>query len=203
MASALHLDFLVRKLKRRLLILSEKASGFDFTAYMSNEDTGVPASVGVFHAASDKEDLKMVLKQLHIKSSESILDVGCGKGSAMNTMRSFPFKAIHGVELSQVLFEIARRNFDILGDNRIELFLKDAREFTRLSPYTYFYFYHPFPPDIMRIVLENIKESIIRNPRKTYLIYHNPACGNVIEEAGFTPIDQIKGKEHTFVIYRN
>jgi cyclopropane fatty-acyl-phospholipid synthase-like methyltransferase len=50
------------------------------------------------------------LNDLNITANDSIIDIGCGKGSAMLSMLGFPFARVDGVELSQQIGSIAIRN---------------------------------------------------------------------------------------------
>lgn len=194
---------LVQKLIRKIRIVKEKWEGVDFTRAMPNEKTGVPEEVGVFYAASDAADLRAILSELEISPEAAILDYGSGKGAAMRIMLEFPFKKVHGVELSDPLYKISKSNFSKLHDPRVKLFHKDARAFTDLKSYSHFYFYHPFPPEVMEKVLQNIKQSLKRVPRKITLIYYNPACEETFVSAGFNLMKNGQGIDHPYLIFEN
>lgn len=66
------------------------------------------------YSASPKNILK-TLKRMDISESDSIIDMGCGKGLAMYYMSKFPFGKIAGIELSESLLKMAKKNLKEIG----------------------------------------------------------------------------------------
>ena len=172
-------------LYRKIKIAWEKLNGLDFTSGLSLEELGFTENEANIYAASNNSNLVDVLDKLDIQSSDSILDFGAGKGVALVAMSKFKFKQVDGVELSQQLCETARKNLKKLGINNSTIFHSDAKEFVDIDTYSHFYFYNPFPGNILKVVLDNIKKSYDGNPRKITIIYYLPAFSKVIEEDGF------------------
>lgn len=80
-------------------------------------DTGgqIPAFIlghnGVRYQAVEPNRFMNALRSLDIDVAEfRFVDIGCGKGRALILARDLGFKSIIGVEVSQSLCEIARRN---------------------------------------------------------------------------------------------
>jgi len=108
-----NLNFISYKIFRYISIFFEILKGVDFKR-------NIKKSKNIFshnyynYEHTIKEDLINVLNDLKINKNDKILDIGCGKGYALNVMHQFNFKSIDGVELSKALSDIAKKNFIIL-----------------------------------------------------------------------------------------
>ena len=107
-----------------------------------------------------------LLKDLHINDQDTILNIGCGKGSAMLAMLIFPFARVDGIELSKEISEIAIRNLTKLKKQRWQVFNGDAITYKDYNAYSMLYLYNPFPEEIMRQVVANIHSSAGRGRRR-------------------------------------
>ena len=142
---------------------------------------GVSESVGEGYHSSPSGDryLRDVLRSLAIQDGDKILDIGCGKGSAMLTMLKYPFAQVDGVELSRDVAKLARQNLRRFG-TRARVYDGDARHFDGYEEYNMAYLYNPFPESIMRGVMSRLSYSVAVNPRKMTVIYNNPTCHEVV-----------------------
>jgi SAM-dependent methyltransferase len=130
--------------------------------------------------------LEKVLDTLQIGAEDAIVDFGAGKGGALITFAKYPFARITGIELKPELAEIARSNFRLLKLTNIGMVVGDAADFSELDAYNYFYFYSPFPEEVMATVMRNIAASLAKAPRAATLIYCNPEFHEtVIEQSPF------------------
>lgn len=155
----------------------------DFAKWVSKDQLNISDREGNQYMPSTFE-LKNVLKKLKVTSSDKILDVGCGKGKAMYMMSLFPFQNIDGIDLSKDLVEIANKNFEVLNKINCRAIYSNAVQFDSYDNYTMFYFYNPFPEEIFRQVMNKIKISYQKNPRKITFIYMNPVCERQLMETG-------------------
>lgn len=179
----------------------------DFLEDISAEDLGLDPELMYESAPSGNRYLRRVLKSQRINSSDAIIDIGSGKGSAMRTMLDFPFSRVDGVEISPKVVQIARRNFEKLDvpAGRCTVFEMDATKFMDLDVYNYFYFYSPFSSELLKEVIANILESVNRKPRRIKIIYTNPEYEFVlksmreIEKVG----DHPGAYDHRIVVYSN
>ena len=153
--------------------------GVDLT-HASYEEMGVKPDIASVYETSEPSFLAEVLRRLEIGADDAILDYGAGKGGALIVLRGFPFRKIGGVDLSPRMLETARKNFARLGMDGIELVCENAATYADLDEYNYFYFFNPFPEEVMREALRNIHESARRRPRQTTLIYCNPRCHDML-----------------------
>ena len=160
----------------------DRCRGLDFLSRVEPAEAGLDPARAFRSTPSGDRYLRNVLSQLEIRSGDRILDVGCGKGSAMRCMLRFPFARVDGIELAPALAAIAERNFARLGRRRARVFAMDACSFTGYGDYRFIYFYNPFPPAVMEPVARSIANSMIS---ETVLIYNNPTCHDQVAGAGF------------------
>jgi tRNA1(Val) A37 N6-methylase TrmN6 len=144
--------------------------------------------------SGDDGFLSTFLKQLSITDTDSILDIGCGKGSAMNVMREFPFTLIAGVELLKDVARIADKNFQIIGDSRCFIYCHDAVDFPQYGIYNYYYMYNPFNYQTMEKVITKINQSIKNLNRERFIIYYNPEYHDLIVNMGWVKIKEFPSR---------
>ncbi len=174
----------LQKTIRRIEIFYEKLNGLDFSSVIPVNELGLDESIVSKGSPSGNKLLKNMLRQLNINPHDRILDIGCAKGDAMRCMHIFPFAAIDGVELSDILSSIASANFKKLRITKTEIFSANATEFTGYGNYNFFYLYNPFPESVMETVIVNLNKQISKE-HETIIIYNNPICSKTIESAGF------------------
>lgn len=153
----------------------EKINGLDFLTTVYSKDIGFDPDIIYNSEPTDRKYLKKVLNQLKIIASDSIIDIGCGKGNAMLIMSKFLFYQVDGIEISSILGEIALNNFKNLKI-KSKVFITDVINFKNYDSYNYFYLNNPFNSLTMKVMLVNLIDSINRNPRKVTIIYYCPGC---------------------------
>jgi SAM-dependent methyltransferase len=163
-----------------------------------SEDSSQP------HVSSGNQDLDICLRSLPITHKDSVLDIGCGKGGALITLSKYPFHHVDGLEISDSLVAIAKKNFRKLSLEKIRLFCSDAATFTDLNEYNHIYMYNPFPHVVMMSVISNINNSLQTHPRQITIIYKNPVCHDVIiSDSNFKVIKKFDHSAQPFWIYKN
>ena len=118
--------------------------------------------------------LKRFMKCFDIKSSDKLFDYGSGKGGAMIFFSQYPFSEIGGVEYDENLHHVAENNFKLKGLNHLKSHNGDATTFADIDQYTYFFLFNPFLGEVMELTIEQIRKSLVRNPRKITVLYQNP-----------------------------
>lgn len=192
------------KILRNLKILKEKLSDYDFSKNHSLKELGFSTDEANIYSATPNYDLAHVLKNTDIQPTDSILDFGAGKGAAMLTMSKFKFDQIHGVELSESMHQIGQQNLEKLGLKNAEIFLSNATGFKDLDRYTFFYFFNPFPDNVLEVVIENIKMSHNKRPRNISILYYLPAYRHVIDKDPFFQLfKSYPGRYFEMLIYTN
>jgi tRNA1(Val) A37 N6-methylase TrmN6 len=186
-------------------LVQDKFLGVDFSTIVEPGEAGLDPLRAVHSSGSGDLFLKHVLKQLDIDAQDSILDVGCGKGSAMRVMLRFPFHRIDGIELSDQLASVARDNFRRLRvpADRWKIITADAAAFKDLDHYNYIYLFHPFFAEVMVQFMDNLALSLCRRPRRLRIIYCNPVYHEHIVSAGtFSKVCEYPGRKKIW-LYSN
>lgn len=185
-----NIDYLWTQKIRKL----DAAKGLDFTRTEPLE-MGITDENVFRNSPSGNKFLYNALKQLPITNNSCILDIGCGKGDAMRLMLRFPFKKIDGIEYSDKITAIARKNFEILGStNKVTIFNCNAIDFDNYGEYDFFYLYNPFGGETMSKVLPKIKEQC--KGKKSYIVYTYPVCANFFAENGLRKIMDLRFVEN-------
>jgi len=187
-----------------IMLKLDKYRGFDFLSEVSPEKLKFDLERAHGYGPSGKNFLKEVMSDFNITSKDSIIDVGCGKGSAMKYLLDFPFAKVDGIELSAQIANIATQNFKRMKENRCKVFTGDAGHFNQYDEYNYIYFYNPFPAIVMSEVIDNLKKSIKMSDREIVIIYMSPTCNHIIAESGtFKSIGIYNKKNAWITIYSN
>ncbi|MFZ5891862.1 MAG: class I SAM-dependent methyltransferase [Myxococcota bacterium] len=134
---------------------------------------------------------RRILADLHVTPNDYVfIDFGSGKGRAVMMAAEQHFAAVHGVEFSPVLHEIARRNCAQFrrrnpGSSPISLYCQDAAEFQIPDGNLVCFFYNPFNEQVMRKVLDNIAVALEKSPRELLIAYRNPSCAGLLDAYPF------------------
>ena len=107
--------------------------------------------------------------------STTFVDIGSGKGRATLVASEFPFRKVIGIEIDQRLHDVAGRNVEIFRKKRpniseIELRCGDAREAELPSGDTVLYLYHPLSPAGLEAFLNRVRDSLVREPRRIWIL---------------------------------
>ena len=168
------------------------------------DELNLPQERCHYYANSGGPHLEKVLKAMRVTRRDRIVDFGSGKGGALITMSRHPFAKILGVEISAELAAIARKNLEKLSIANVEIAVSDAADFTDLDDYNYFYFFSPFPGNVMGAVIKNVCDSLARVPRKTTIIYFNPEFHeSVVSDSPFVKVKELNHHELRYFIYSN
>ena len=127
---------------------------------------------GIFH----------ILDSLHLRSSDAVVDLGCGKGRVVCCALQYGVEAI-GVEDVEPLCLAAQTNLRqmrLKTKARGTIIHGKAEEFD-YSRGTVFYMFHPFGPNTLRVVLSRINDSIQNTQREVKIIYVNPKHDLILE----------------------
>lgn len=160
----------------------------DFFPVGSAEEAGLSSLTSHRSSPSGDPFLTAVLEDLYINIHDRIIDIGCGKGSAMHYMHAFPFSIIFGIDKSEMVVRIARNNFKILKEERCHVAVYDATEFSNYQHFNYFYLYNPFPCQIVKQVLPQMKVN------NATLIYNNPVCHDLVLLNGWKKLKEYPDK---------
>ena len=157
-----------------------------------------------YYADSGGLAFDTIMAHFNIVPGDAIIDYGCGKGGILISLSKYPFSKITGVEIAPDLIRIAENNIRKLKIQNIRIVCCDAAEFKQLHEYNFFYFFDPFPCNVMQNVMDNIEQSIITHPRKITIIYLNPFCHDLIESRNvFKKTRELPHFKHKCFVYSN
>jgi SAM-dependent methyltransferase len=157
--------------------------GLDF-GVVSVSELGLDTEHAKDHKDGGGPLLDDLLRQLDIAESDAALDLGSGKGGAMATLATYPFRIVDGVEISPTLADVARANLAKLKLTKCRVIQADAATFTDLDEYTHIFMYNPFSAAILEQVISNLSGSLSRRPRPVRVVYSNPLHEDVIVGSG-------------------
>ena len=165
--------------------------------------------LGVFHSpyqATDPDLFREMMARLPDDLTSFVfIDIGSGKGRALLMASDYPFKKILGVELLPDLNRVALQNIrDYKSATQqcgsIDSVCADARVFEFPPDPLVVYLFNPLPEDGLVALMHHLSESIVRNPREVWVLYHNPILERVLESL---PTFQKVSGTAQYVLYRS
>jgi hypothetical protein len=142
----------------------------------------------VFHAVI--QDLQ---QQLHLDFQRfDFVDVGSGKGRALLLASDYPFREIVGIELSPELDRIARANVARYAEvtegvdsgmrrPSVITIQGDAAELLWPPAPLVVYMWNAFTLPVMERVFENLRVSLVDQPREMFLVYMHPELESMLD----------------------
>ncbi len=139
--------------------------------------TDDPASIG--YDPIGYRQLTSAFRHVRIDDpSGTFLDYGCGKGRVVARASLLPFQRIVGVEVSVDLCDEARENVQQLTRSarckQIEIVNADAAKYSVPDDTKNIFLFNPFTGHLLESVVEQIHQSLLRNPRPLTIMYVLP-----------------------------
>ncbi|PAE24923.1 SAM-dependent methyltransferase [Bacillus sp. 7894-2] len=156
------------------------------------------------------EGLEKLFSEYTLKSSDRLVDFGCGKGR-------LPFYIHHtfrvsaaGVEMSDDFYREAMKNLRTYKGEKagISFYNILAQEYEITPQDTHFYFFNPFSVQIFMKVVNNILRSAEGSPRNMDIILYYPSEDYLFYLENSTPFELIKDvglkgdEKERFLVYR-
>lgn len=174
---------ILRVIFRRLHILLDLVQGLDFLIVRTPEELGFsPARINRASPSGNKY-LSSAIQRIGVTKQDRILDIGCGKGSAMRVFCDYPFQVVGGLEISTQLSQTCVKNFLKLAKTQIEVYNCDAARFEGYGNFNFFYLYNPFPTE--EILISVVDAICAQNTGDIVVLYNNPMSVEVFYERGF------------------
>jgi len=141
-----------------------------------------PVDDGMPYSPASYKSLETSLNKLGINSEDVFFDLGCGLGRPLFFVDYHykPKKCI-GVEANSALVDMALKNTSHYRNksHNIEIIHSLAQN-VDFRDATIVYLYNPFQRKTVVAVLEQIKQSLIENPRTVKIAYLNPIDDQVL-----------------------
>ena len=158
------------------------------------KDTPENFSHGVLYMSSwtnvIRNSTRDLLRHTEIQLDDCLfMDLGCGKGKVL-CVWSAMFKdspktpSFIGIEYSEHLISVCKRNLNIVKGKNVELLHTDVAKLSFDDEFVHrvIYMYNPFDEKILRKVLSNLRKP------GTFIIYNNPVFDQIFQEFGFARI---------------
>lgn len=134
--------------------------------------------------------LEKIIDYLKPKPEDIFVDFGCGKGRAVFFVALQKLRKVIGIELNKELIDIAHRNLINFKLNKtaIEFINDDVANF-RVKEETIFFMFNPFGCQTLQRVLDNIKNSLLDNPRQIRIVYCVPTHRFLLDNEGWLVLE--------------
>jgi len=168
--------------------------GLDTTGFVNLGKLSIKSENWIYGVRYQPVNISMFLQALNgirINHTEfEFIDLGSGKGRALLLAANKPFKKIVGVEFSEELNIIARRNIKCYPDElkkckEIDIICMDASVYNFPNNPFVLFLYNPFSETVMNQVVGNIKKTYMEYARRIIIIYYTPKHRELWERAPF------------------
>jgi SAM-dependent methyltransferase len=147
--------------------------GVSTEAELTLDELGLSNEEFRHYAPASYWSIRTVLDALKVDPDDVFLDFGSGMGRFIIMAARRPFRRVIGVEISEELNAIARRNVDCARGRlkcRVDVITADATAFRVPSDVTIVSFYNPFAGDVLRTVMNNLRQSLREAPRNLRVV---------------------------------
>ncbi len=165
-----------------ILVIQEKRLGIETHGYSFPKDNINLYDDASPYAATSYSRLKKMINYLKLSKEDTFIDLGCGAGRPVFLVGTQRLKKVIGIEIRKELVDIAKRNLGNLKLNNtpIEIINTDASAFD-VKEGTVFFMFNPFGEKTFTKVIENIKKSLVTNPRKVSIVYYCPVYKDLLD----------------------
>jgi predicted RNA methylase len=156
-----------------IALIQEKKIGIETYGYSFPKDNINLYGDATPYTATSYSRLNKMINYLKLSKEDVFIDLGCGAGRPIFLVGTRRLKKVIGVEIRKELADIARRNLGNLKLNNtpIEIIHTDASVFD-VKEGTVFFMFNPFGEKTFTKVIENIKKSLVTDPRKVRIVYY-------------------------------
>ena len=153
--------------------------------------------------------IRTILNMQFFSEQDTFVDLGSGKGRTLLIASEY-FDKVKGIEFSEELCEIAKRNILVYSGktgkhlyDRITVVHADVTDYQISDEENIFYMYNPFDETVLRELVKNLEVSINKVPRTVWIIYYYPVHRDVIDKTSIFSINsQINMDGIECIIYK-
>lgn len=123
-----------------------------------------------------------LFQSLSLQKNDQFVDFGSGKGRLLFYVHHLFNIPVTGIEYDPYLYQKSKANKNIYLKQRgnhhpsIHIENKSAERYEIKKEDNIFYFFNPFSVAILKVVLQNISQSVSKFTRKVNLIFYYPLC---------------------------
>jgi SAM-dependent methyltransferase len=183
--------------------LVDRVEGIDTAGDIWQTGPGFNTDIARKYGPGGWWDLRMTIGK-NISPEDVFIDFGSGKGRMVYlAARYYPFKKVIGVEISDNLNLIAKKNLDKhknkLRCRDVEIITTNISEYVIPDNITLVYLYDPFREALFVDLIKRLRTSLTQYPRSMRIIYRNPVMHKSIIDAGF----QVAMQKRSLIMYKN
>jgi precorrin-6B methylase 2 len=154
---------------------------------------------GVHYAPTRVRYFRAVLRALPSPRDSVFVDIGAGKGRMLLlAAQSGRFHKVVGVQFSAELCRIAEQNIrrfqrHCANHVRFEVVHADAADYEVQPDQNVFFMFNPFGPVVMEQVIQRIRQSLEKVPRRIWVICLGlkKGCPSILAESGYKETDRV------------
>ena len=153
--------------------------GLETDGMVHLEDLGLAAEERRNYGPSGWKTIDRLARRIPLGPEDVFADYGCGKGRIVYLTALHPLARVIGVELSSELAGVARRNIEIsasrLRCRDVRIDVGDALSWPVPDDLTIAFFYSPFTGRLFEGVVDNLRRSVERRPRRLLIVHQRLA----------------------------
>lgn len=167
----------------------DREFGTDTSGQVAPEDLDVDPSLRrqmQVYIGSQPSIVRRVLARLPEPDRFAFVDIGCGKGRPLLVASELPYVSITGIELSQELVQVARRNASTLakrfpGRTAIAVVVGNAAEYQLEQERVVLFYYHAFGRETLSAFVGHLERQLTGTSRQLFFVYVNPVDADVLD----------------------
>ncbi|MFJ2028472.1 methyltransferase domain-containing protein [Streptosporangium sp. NPDC087985] len=160
-------------------LLFERRYGVRTSEVVGLEEFGLARQDRVYYSAANWQTLRRALPRRDVGEHDVFIDLGSGMGRmVLEAAARYPFRKVIGVELSEELNDIARKN---IADTRlrlrcedVDLVQSDVLDYEIPDDVSVVFLNNPFRGETFATAIGKLIATVDRNPRAVTVIYFNP-----------------------------
>jgi SAM-dependent methyltransferase len=157
---------------------NERRLGIHTAGKVGLDELGIDNPSLYYYFAVEYEYFTQAMAEVPVGGDGVFVDYGSGKGRAVLLAATYPFRKVIGVEISSQLHDAAQANLRSalprLRCKDVELLCLDACAWELPDESTVVHFFNPFHGEVLARVVQAIRRSLQRRPRRLTIIYFNP-----------------------------
>ena len=112
----------------------------------------------------------------YITRKNLLLDYGCGKGRVGFFLSQMTGCSCVGIEMDAGFYRSAKQNREkAVSKSKVRLVRRRAEEYEIPSKVDAIYFFNPFSVEILEKVMERVRESFFKTPRRILFFFYYPS----------------------------
>lgn len=182
---------------KTLIIILYRISDYHFDLKYHTDTANTIPLAGLIIASANKDrgypyqptmtlPFNRLMDKLSLPADSVMVDFGCGKGRVLMLAALRGIKKSVGIEFSEELCNIARKNILIFEKNigekfDISIIKADVAHYDIEDYQNVFFLANPFDDVVLNDVVKNILKSLTKRQRDIFIIYYNPIHSCILD----------------------